>query len=43
MFKGNPVSAIVTFNLVVLPCLKKLKGFENPFHTEITVKVTFKL
>lgn len=36
---GNPVSAIVTFNLVVLPCLKKMMGYSNPFHTQIKVKV----
>lgn len=36
---GNPVSAIVTFNLVVLPCLKQIMGYTNPLHTEIKVKV----
>ncbi|RNA15041.1 Gephyrin [Brachionus plicatilis] len=38
---GNPVSAIVTFNLVVVPCLKKMMGFENPFWSEIFVKIEF--
>lgn len=36
---GNPVSAIVTFNLVVVPCLKTLVGYRNPFFREIKVKV----
>ena len=36
---GNPVSAIVTFNLVVLPCLKKIMGFTHTALTEIQVKV----
>ncbi|CAF0821420.1 unnamed protein product [Brachionus calyciflorus] len=38
---GNPVSAIVTFNLVVVPCLKKLMGYTNPFFTEIKVRSEF--
>ena len=25
---GNPVSSIVTFNLVVLPCLRKMAGWQ---------------
>lgn len=24
---GNPVSGLVTFNLVVLPCLRRLQGW----------------
>lgn len=32
---GNPVSAIVTFNLVVLLSLKKMIGYTNTKHTEI--------
>ena len=27
---GNPVSSIVTFNLVVLPALRKLAGWKVP-------------
>lgn len=38
---GNPVSAIVTFNLLVVPCLKKMIGHKNVFHTEIKVKSEF--
>ncbi len=38
-FKGNPVSSIVTFNLVVLPSLKKMMGYLNPNFTEIQVQV----
>ena len=38
---GNPVSSIVTFSLVVVPCLKKLMGFTNPFYTEINAKIEF--
>jgi len=38
---GNPVSAIVTFNLLVVPSLKKLMGYENPNHTRIHVKMAF--
>ena len=37
--QGNPVSAIVTFNLVVVPCLRKMMGFVNTCHTEVKVKV----
>lgn len=36
---GNPVSAIVTFNLLVVPSLKNLMGYENPHHTRVNVKV----
>jgi gephyrin len=36
---GNPVSAIVTFNLLVVPSLRRLMGYENPNHTRITVQV----
>lgn len=25
---GNPVSSLVTFNLVVLPCLRKMEGWQ---------------
>ena len=37
--KGNPVSAIVTYNLVVVPSINKLMGYENPNHKRIKVKV----
>jgi gephyrin len=39
VIQGNPVSAIVTFNLVVVPSLKKLMGFGNPYHTKMKLKV----
>lgn len=35
---GNPVSSVVTFTLFVIPCLKKMKGYPNPFHPKILVK-----
>ncbi|KAI8897586.1 hypothetical protein BC833DRAFT_593251, partial [Globomyces pollinis-pini] len=35
---GNPVSALVTFYLFVLPSLRKLSGYEDPMHP--TIKVT---
>lgn len=38
---GNPVSAIVTFNLVVVPSINKINGFENPFHKTIKVEVSY--
>lgn len=38
---GNPVSAIVTFNLIVVSCLRKLQGYVNPYHTELLVKCEF--
>lgn len=40
---GNPVSAIVTFNLVVVPCLKKIMGYEKITHTQIKVKVSISI
>lgn len=36
---GNPVSATVTFHLYVLPALKTIAGFKEPFPTEISAKV----
>ncbi len=36
---GNPVSSVVTFNLVVVPCLKKMMGYTNPLFTEVNVRV----
>ena len=38
---GNPVSAIVTFNLVVVPSINKINGYENPHHKKIKVQVNF--
>ncbi|XP_022091285.1 gephyrin-like isoform X3 [Acanthaster planci] len=36
---GNPASAIVTFNLFVLPALRKMMGYTNPNLTKIKAKV----
>ena len=36
------MSAIVTFNLLVLPCLKQIMGYIRSGHTEIKVKCDFK-
>ena len=36
---GNPVSAMVTFNLFVLPALRKLTGFPHPQLTSVKVKL----
>lgn len=36
---GNPVSAMVTFNLFVLPALRKLAGFQRPQLTKIKAKL----
>ncbi|XP_013776811.1 gephyrin-like isoform X2 [Limulus polyphemus] len=36
---GNPVSAIVTCNLYVLPVLRKMMGFHRPLNTTIKVKL----
>ena len=36
---GNPVSAMVTFNLFVLPALGKLAGFQHPQLTKIKAKL----
>jgi len=35
---GNPVSSIVTFQLLVVPALKKFAGFSNPHLPKIKVK-----
>ena len=37
---GNPVSAIVTFNLIVMPCLRKLMCHSSFHFDEIRVKVS---
>ena len=36
---GNPVSALVTFYLFVIPSLKKMSGYENPHWPVLKVKV----
>ncbi|MCO5550408.1 hypothetical protein L7F22_003892 [Adiantum nelumboides] len=36
---GNPVSCIVCFNLVVIPAIRKLSGWENPSLCRVLVKV----
>lgn len=36
---GNPVSAMVTFNLFVLPALRKLAGFQHPQLTKMKAKL----
>lgn len=36
---GNPVSAIVTFNLVVVPSLKQMMGYTDPHFKETNVQV----
>ncbi|XP_072173446.1 gephyrin-like [Diadema setosum] len=36
---GNPVSGIVTFNHFVLPCLRKMMGYENPHLRRIKVRI----
>lgn len=36
---GNPVSCIVCFNLVVLPTVRKLSGWTNPYLCRVNVKV----
>lgn len=36
---GNPVSAMVTFNLFVLPALRKMSGSEHPHLTKIKAKL----
>ena len=36
---GNPVSSFVTFNLVVLPALRKLGGWRDPHLRRISVKL----
>ena len=36
---GNPVSAMVTFNLFVLPALRKLAGYQYPELTKVKAKL----
>ena len=36
---GNPVSATVTCNLFVLPCLRKMAGFANYIHTVVKAEL----
>lgn len=37
---GNPVSSLVTFHLVVLPCLRKLEGWPQPGLRRVHVRTT---
>nr|XP_039255074.1 gephyrin-like isoform X1 [Styela clava] len=37
---GNPVSAIVTFNIFALPALKKMSGLDNPGATIIKARIS---
>ena len=37
---GNPVSAAVTFNLFVMPALRKMSGWTNTSPTVVTAKVS---
>jgi len=37
---GNPVSSIVTFNLVVLPALRKLAGWKEPMLRRVHARTT---
>ena len=37
---GNPVSAMVTFYLFVLPAIRKLAGFKNPYLQRIQTRVS---
>ncbi|KAK9788847.1 hypothetical protein WJX73_005383 [Symbiochloris irregularis] len=37
---GNPVSAIVTFNLTVLPALRKMAGWQDPDLRRVYVRTT---
>eukprot|EP00736_Rhodelphis_marinus_P004562 Rmarinus@m.19004 len=36
---GNPVSSIVTFNLLVLPALRKMMGVPKPHHPKVKVQL----
>ena len=36
---GNPVSAAVTFNLLVIPALRKMSGWTDTAPTTVTAKV----
>ena len=36
---GNPVSALVTFYLFVVPALRKMSGWESPQLTKIKARV----
>lgn len=40
---GNPVSACVCFYLFVIPCIKKMIGYDAPEHKMIKVKVKITL
>ncbi|XP_065883628.1 gephyrin-like isoform X2 [Dysidea avara] len=38
---GNPVSCAVTFQLFMVPCLRKMSGWKCPHHNKIAVKLGF--
>ena len=38
---GNPVSALTTFHLLVVPCIRRLRGLPDPHLPRISVKTTF--
>lgn len=38
---GNPASSLVTFHLVVVPCLRKMQGWADPSLRRIHVRTTF--
>ncbi|RMZ52878.1 hypothetical protein APUTEX25_000997, partial [Auxenochlorella protothecoides] len=38
---GNPVSGLVTFNLVVLPCLRRLQGWGDPGLRRVHARLSF--
>jgi molybdopterin biosynthesis enzyme len=40
-FLGNPVSALVTYWLFVVPTLKYMMGYVQPHHPIIRVQVEF--
>ena len=40
---GNPASSLVTFHLIVVPCLRKLEGWKDPYLRRIHVKTAFEI
>lgn len=36
---GNPVSSAVTFNLLLLPCIRKMRGHLKPHLTKVLIKI----
>lgn len=43
VFTGNPVSAVVTCNLFVIPALRKMQGILDPRPTIIKARVRVRL